>query len=256
MTRQKLIVVKVGTNVLTNKDHRISGPVLKELVRQIAVLYEQDILTVLITSGAGMAGKEILNDIDIEEEGIRQQVFCAVGQPRLMRLYYNVFHHFGMRCAQVLATKGDFTPGGARKNLIHCYNGLLQSGITPITNENDATSLQTMFTDNDELAAWVAELLNADQLIFLTDIDGFYNGNPKDKNAQKLATIKVNQQVEQYIQSSVKKGSEGRGGMESKLKLAKETTKKGIDTVMAKGNLNNIIIDIVEGQEVGTRFIK
>ena len=110
----KRVVIKVGTNVMTNKDNRILGPVLKELVRQIAELYERDIMTVLVSSGSSIAGQEILGGCKIQDKSIRRQVFSAVGQPRMMRHYYSIFHDYGMRCAQVLATKRDFDPGKHR----------------------------------------------------------------------------------------------------------------------------------------------
>ena len=100
----KRVVVKVGTNVLTNKDNRILGPVLRELVRQIAVLNEEGIKVILVSSGSAMAGMEILGKTDIKDKSIRRQVYSAVGQPRMMRHYYSLFHDYGMRCAQVLAT--------------------------------------------------------------------------------------------------------------------------------------------------------
>ncbi len=253
---EKLIVVKVGTNVLTNKDNRISGPVLKELVRQIAYLYEQDIMTILISSGANIAGMEILSEISAKDKKTRQQVYSTVGQPRLMRLYYNHFHHFGMRCSQILATKNDFNPGAHRENLLNCYKGLLKEGITPITNEDDAISVKSMFSDNDELASWVAELLDADKMILLTDTDGLYNGDPNAEHTEKFSKVKVNQDVEKYVQPSTKKEGEGRGGMESKLKIAKGTAAKGIPTVITNGNNDNAIVDIMEGKDIGTKFVK
>ena len=148
--RKKRVVIKVGTNVMTNKDNRIVGPILKELVRQIAALYEEDILTVLVSSGSAIAGKEILGDCIPKDSSTRRQIFSAVGQPRMMRHYYSIFHDYGMRCAQVLATKRDFSPGKHRENMINCYEGLLAEGIIPIANEDDAVSLSmSMFTDND-----------------------------------------------------------------------------------------------------------
>lgn len=163
----------MGTNVMTNKDNRIVGPVLNELVRQIAVLYENDIMVVLVSSGSAIAGKEILGDSIAKDPSIRRQIFSSVGQPRLMRHYYSLFHSFGMRCAQVLATKRDFAAGKYRENMINCYEGLLAEGIIPIANEDDAVSLtMSMFSDNDELASLVAELIHADALILLTDTDG------------------------------------------------------------------------------------
>src|SRR5699024_5298367 len=179
---KKRIVVKVGTNVMTNRDNRIVGPVLRELVRQIAYLYERDTITVLVSSGSVIAGKEMLHQNTIEYESIRKQVYSDVGQPRLMRHYYSIFDDFGMRCAQVVATKRDFSPGEYRDNMINCYEGLLHQGIIPITNEDDATSLHKgKFSDNDELASLVAEMIGADQMIILSDIDGVYNGNPNDE---------------------------------------------------------------------------
>lgn len=253
---KKRIVVKVGTSVMTNRDNRIVGPVIRELVRQIAYLYDRDIITVLVSSGSVIAGKEMLTQNTIKNDMIRKQVYSAVGQPRMMRHYYSIFDNFGMRCAQVVATKRDFAQGEYRDNMINCYEGLLSQGIIPIANEDDATSLHKgKFSDNDELASLVAELIGADQMILLSDIDGVYNGNPKDENTKKFNKVKVDEDVEKYVQKSTKREGEGRGGMESKLKIAKETAAKGIPTIIARGKTNNIIVDILEGKDVGTKFV-
>jgi glutamate 5-kinase len=252
----KLIVVKVGTNVLTNKDNRILGPVIKELVRQISVLYERNIMVVLVSSGSAIAGKEILGDTKIEDPSIRRQVYSAVGQPRMMRHYYSIFHDYGMRCAQVLATKRDFDPGLHRKNMINCYEGLLSEGVIPIANEDDAVSLtMSMFSDNDELASLVAELLDADKLIILSDTDGLYTGHPDDEDSKMINEVTSDQDVEQYVKASNKKEGEGRGGMGSKLKIAKSTAQKNIPTYIANGKRENVIVDIIDDKEVGTKFI-
>lgn len=250
------IVVKVGTNVLTNKDNRIMGPILKELVRQISELYERGIMVVLVSSGSAIAGKEVLGETSIKDPSTRRQVYSAVGQPRMMRHYYTIFHDYGMRCAQVLATKRDFDPGKHRENMINCYEGLLGEGIIPIANEDDATSLtMSMFSDNDELASLVAELLDADRLIILSDTDGLYTGHPDDVNSRKLNEVTVDQDVEQYVKASNKKEGEGRGGMASKLKIAKGTAKKNIPTYIANGKRPNVIVDIIDNKDIGTKFI-
>lgn len=257
MGHEKRVVIKVGTNVMVNRDNRIVGPILKKLVDQIARLYEEDVMTILISSGSVIAGKEIIdsNDIDIEDDTIRRQVYSAVGQPRLMRHYYSIFHDYGMRCAQVLATKRDFDPGKHRENMINCYEGLLSQGITPIANEDDAVSLSmSMFTDNDELASLVAELIDADMLILLTDTDGLYDGHPDDDDSRLIRSVATDQKVEQFVQQSEKKEGEGRGGMASKLNIAKKTAAKNIPTYIANGKRENSIIDIVHGKEVGTRI--
>lgn len=253
---KKRVVVKVGTNVMTNRNNRIVGPILKNLVRQIAYLYERDIITILVSSGSAIAGKEVLGNCQADDPSTRRQIFSSVGQPRLMRHYYSMFHDFGMRCAQVLATKRDFAPGKYRENMINCYEGLLAEGIIPIANEDDAVSLtMSMFSDNDELASLVTELVDADMLIMLTDIDGLYTGHPDDEDSELLHRVRVNQNVEKYVQESNKGEGEGRGGMESKLKIAKSTANKEIPTFIANGKEEDIIIDIVNGKKVGTKFI-
>jgi glutamate 5-kinase len=252
----KRVVVKVGTNVLTNRDNRILGPVLRELVRQIAELYERDIMVILVSSGSAIAGKEVLGDTSITDKSIRRQVYSAVGQPRMMRHYYSLFHDYGMRCAQVLATKRDFDLGKHRDNMINCYEGLLSEGVIPIANEDDAVSLtMSMFSDNDELASLVAELLDADRLIILSDTDGLYTGHPDDEDSVKLNTVKGDQNVEKYVQASEKQEGEGRGGMASKLKIAKGTAKKNIPTYIANGKRKNVIVDIIDNKPIGTKFI-
>jgi glutamate 5-kinase len=255
-THKKRIVIKVGTNVMTNRNNRIVGPILKHLVKQIAYLYERDIITVLVSSGAAIAGKEVLGDCGIEETAIRRQVYSSVGQPRLMRHYYSMFHDFGMRCAQVVATKRDFAPGKYRENMINCYEGLLSEGIVPIANEDDAVSLsKSMFSDNDELASLIAELIGADMMIILTDIDGLYTGHPDDESSKLMNEVRLGQKVEKYVQENEKEEGEGRGGMESKLKVAKATARKNIPTYIANGKRENIVLDIVKGKKVGTKFI-
>lgn len=253
---KKRVVIKVGSNVLTNSNNRIVEPILGNIVRQIAYLHERDIIAVLVTSGAAIAGKEILGQIEQKDKAIRRQVFSSVGQPRLMRYYYSLFHQYGLSCAQVLATKNDFSKGIHRKNIINCYEGLLSEGIIPIANEDDAVSVaMSMFTDNDELASLVASLVHADMMILLTDTDGLYTGHPLDETSELLEEVGIHENVEQFIQTSTKKEGEGRGGMESKVKIAKLTAQLNIPTFIANGKNDNTIIDIVINDAgIGTQF--
>ncbi|MCG2461822.1 glutamate 5-kinase [Flavobacteriaceae bacterium F89] len=249
------IVIKVGTNVMTNKNNKIVRPVLRNLVQQIAELYDRDIITVLVSSGSVNAGKEVLGESHIADQSQRRQVYSAIGQPRMMRLYYNIFNDYGLKCAQVLATKRDFNPGVHRDNMIKCYEGLLTEGVIPIANEDDAVSVtKSMFSDNDELASLVAELIQADKFIILTDIDGLYTGNPEDDNTEIIKNVAVNQNVEKYIQKTDKGEAVGRGGMGSKLSIAKETAAKNIPTFIANGRRDRVILDIIEGKNVGTKI--
>jgi len=253
MYKQK-IVVKVGTNVMTNRNNRIVRPVLRSLVSQVAELYERGIITILVSSGSVIAGREVLGKSRIKNKTQRRQVYSAIGQPRMMRLYYNIFHDYGLKCAQVLPTKRDFNPGIHRENMINCYEGLLEEGVIPIANEDDAVSVtMSMFSDNDELAGLVAELLNADKLILLTDTDGLYTGHPEDADTRLIETVSVDQDVDRYIQQNGKGEAEGRGGMGSKLDFAKRAASKNIPTFIANGKTPRTIIDIIDGKNVGTK---
>ncbi|MCG2418217.1 glutamate 5-kinase [Aequorivita sp. F47161] len=251
----KRVVIKVGTNVMTNKDNRIVGPILDELVRQIAALYEDGYAPVLVSSGSAIAGMEVLGECLAKDDATRRQIYSSVGQPRMMRHYYSLFHDHGMRCAQILATKRDFTPGKHRENMINCYEGLIAEGIVPIANEDDAVSLtMSMFSDNDELASLVAELIDADALVILTDTDGLYTGHPDDDDSEKLSEVHHEEAVEHFVQQSNKGEGEGRGGMKSKLKIAKQTAKKKIPTYIANGKRKNVIVDLLSGKDLGTKF--
>ncbi|NCO63418.1 MAG: glutamate 5-kinase [Flavobacteriales bacterium] len=251
---KEIIVVKVGTNVMTNKNNRIVRPVLRSLVKQIAELYERDIITILVSSGSVIAGKEVLGRSKIKDKTQRRQVYSAIGQPRMMRLYYNIFLDYGLKCAQVLPTKRDFSTGIHRENMINCYEGLLSEGVIPILNEDDAVSVtMSMFSDNDELASLVAQLINADKLIILTDIDGLYSGHPDSNTSKLIAEVGSNENIDQYIKESKKGEAEGRGGMGSKLNYAKQAASNNIPTFIANGKTDNTIIDIIDGKTIGTK---
>ncbi|GAA3567749.1 glutamate 5-kinase [Snuella lapsa] len=248
------IVIKVGTNVMTNKDNRIVRPVLRRLVRQIAELYERGIITILVSSGSVIAGKEVLGQSNIKDRTQRRQVYSAIGQPRMMRLYYNIFYDYGMKCAQVLPTKRDFSPGVHRENMINCCEGLLSEGVIPIANEDDAVSVtMSMFSDNDELASLIAQLMDADKLIILTDIDGVYTGHPESETSDLIKHVDPDENLDKYIKDSNKREEEGRGGMGSKLDYAQQAAAKNIPTYIANGKRDNTIIDIIEGKNIGTK---
>lgn len=247
-------MIKVGTNVMTNKDNRIVRPVLRRLVKQIAELYERDIMTILVSSGSAIAGKEVLGKSKIKDKTVRRQVYSSIGQPRMMRLYYDIFHDYGMKCAQVLPTKRDFSPGVHRQNMINCCEGLLSEGVIPIANEDDAVSVtMSMFSDNDELASLIAQLINADKLIILTDIDGLYTGHPEAESSDLIKNVDPGDDLNKYIQDNNKGEGEGRGGMGSKLDYAQQTAANNIPTFIANGKSDNTIIDIIDGKAVGTK---
>ena len=251
---KEIIVIKVGTNVISNKDNRIVRPVLRNLVKQVAELYERGIITLLVSSGSVIAGKEVLGKCKIKDKTQRRQVYSAIGQPRMMRLYYSIFQDYGMKCAQVLPTKRDFSPGVHRENMISCCEGLLSEGVIPIANEDDAVSVtMSMFSDNDELACLLAQLVGADRLIILTDIDGLYTGHPDAESSHLIENVNSKEDLNKYIKDGEKLEGEGRGGMGSKLVYAQQAAAHNIPTYIANGKRENTVIDIIEGKNIGTK---
>lgn len=250
MANNKRIVVKVGTNVLTREDRTLDKLIFRQVVVQLVKLIRAGYSPVLVSSGAVGAGRSIIGDSEIADEAIRRQVLSAVGQTSLMKSYFELFIEYDIVCAQVLATKEDFSEGEHYQNMVNCFEGLIGQGIVPIVNENDVVSLtELMFTDNDELAGLTATMVGAERLILLSNVDGLYGPGgdvvhqvPHDDHS-----------VRDYI--STEKSGMGRGGMLSKFEIATDTAAKGIETIIANGKHDNIIIDLLSGKAIGTRFL-
>jgi glutamate 5-kinase len=253
VNQYKNIVVKVGTNVLTNEDGSLDLKVIGNLVSQISDLKKQGIGVVLVSSGAVGAGQSITQLSHINDEVTRRQAYSAIGQVKLMGLYAEQFEKHGLVCDKVLATKDDFTGKEHYKNMLNCFNGLRNDSIIPIVNENDVVSLtELMFTDNDELAALTAFMIKADALVILTSVDGLY---VDFDNKVLLGEYKKSESIadlEKYVDKH--KSSQGRGGMSSKIEVARRMKEKHIVTHIANGKFNDTLLKIVKGETVGTTF--
>jgi len=245
----KRIVIKVGTNVLAKTDSSLDKLILRQVVVQLVKLKQQGWNPVLVSSGAVGAGKSILGSIEIQDEAIRRQVFSAVGQTTLMKRYFELFIEYDVIGAQVLATKEDFTEGEHYQNMVNCFEGLIGEGIVPVVNENDVVSLtELMFTDNDELAGLTAKMIGAEKMIILSNVDGLY-----DSHKNVVSQIPFgDDSFKEHI--SVEKSGLGRGGMQSKFEIATNSAAAGIETYIANGKQDNVILDIIEGKQIGTRF--
>ena len=248
------LVIKVGTNVLTNDHESLDMGVIAQIVSQIAELKKNDYDIILVSSGAVGAGKELYT-VNSNDEIQQRQVYSSIGQARLMGIYADLFGKHGIICAQVLATKDDFMGKEHYKNMKNCFDGLLSNGIIPIVNENDVVSLkELMFTDNDELAGLTAFMAEVKTLILLSNIDGVFTGNPSDEHTELITEIPFGDtSFEQYIQTNTSSG--GRGGMQSKFDTAKRLSEKGITVYIANGKQPTVILDIMSGKQVGTKFI-
>jgi len=253
VNQYKNIVVKVGTNVLTNEDGSLDLKVISSLVEQISDLKKNGIDVVLVSSGAVGAGKSVCEMDHIEDEISRRQAYSSIGQVKLMGLYSEQFAKHGLVCAQVLATKDDFIGKEHYKNMTNCFESLMKDNVIPIVNENDVVSLtELMFTDNDELAALTAFMIKAEALVILTSVDGLYIDF---ENKVLLGNYKKSESIaglEKYVDEH--KSSQGRGGMSSKIEVARRMKEKGIVTHIANGKHEDTLLKIVKGGTLGTTF--
>lgn len=252
--KSKRIVIKIGTNTLTDKEGMIDLKVIKSLVSQIAEIKKsRDII--IITSGAIGAGMQELGIKERPKDVVGQQVCAAVGQGILMTNYYEMFSRQKMKIAQILITYNDLANKENYKNLANSLERLLELGIVPIINENDPVSISEIgpsFGDNDKMSALIANKIKADLLIILTNVDGLFDKEPNDKGAALINEVKS---VDKKIESMGNGSSNlGIGGMKTKIHAAKEATEAGATVIIANGRKDNIILKIINGEDVGTIF--
>jgi len=251
----KRIVVKIGSQVLCGPDGALNRETLSNLVNQLAGLYAGGWQVLLVSSGAVAAGKGLVPDglRRITDPVARKQVLAATGQVHLMESYRQLFAEHALTVAQVLATKSDFQTRRHYLNMRGCIEGLLTAGIMPVVNENDVVSVtELMFTDNDELAGLLAGMVDADLLCLLSTVPGVYDG--KRDGAEKRYIERWDDDLYQ-IEEVVSRGTStlGRGGMNSKLAIARKVARLGTEVVIADGTDTQIMHKILAGR-AGTRF--
>ena len=241
------ITIKIGSNVLTRADGSLDVTRLSALVDQIAVLRQQGIEVLLVSSGAVACGRSVLhsmNNLKTKDTVDERQLFSAVGQAKLIDRYYELFRDHHIHVGQVLTMKQNFSTPISYSTQQNCMEVMLENGVIPIINENDTVCVtELMFTDNDELSGLVARMMNCDHLIILSNIDGIFTGNPDDPNSELITHVKPGDDLSRFIQS--KKSNAGRGGMESKYSIAQEVNNAGITVIIANGKRNNVLTDLL-----------
>lgn len=251
----KKIVVKIGSQVITDDKGQFELGVIANIVDQIVKLKKQGAQIIIVSSGSIAAGKTLTKSNKKINKLVERQVFAATGQLKIMNTYIRMFSNYSYLTAQVLATKEDFRDRKHYLNMQNCFNGLLQDEIIPIVNENDVISInELMFSDNDELAGLIASMMDADALIFLTNVDGVFDMNPKEKDAKLLENIEP---TLEYFDDFVDKETSihGRGGMLSKCKLAHKLALIGITSHIANGKHPNVLTNIFDGKMEGSKFL-
>ena len=250
------IVVKVGTSTLTHKNGKLNLEQIEKLVRQLSDLRNQGKDVVLVSSGAIGAGMGKLNLEERPKTIPEKQAVAAVGQGILLHIYEKIFSEYGQATAQLLLTKADLEHRQRFLNARNTLLTLLRLGVIPIVNENDTVAFEEIkFGDNDTLAALVGTLIDADLVILLTDIDGFYNGDPrKNKNAKRIPVVEMIDEQIEGLAGSV--GSKfGSGGMATKITAASIAVNAGIPLMIAHGAEEHIIRRLTCGEDVGTLFL-
>ena len=238
------IVIKVGSNVLTRPDGKLDVTRMSALVDQIAWLRKEGHEVILVSSGAMASGRGELHTDHSLDSVEQRQLFSAVGQVKLVGLYYDLFREFGIHVGQVLTMKENFQPGEQYENQRACMTVMLENGVLPIVNENDTVSVtELMFTDNDELSGLIAVMMKADMLILLSNIDGIFDRHPDDPEAKLISCVSPEHDISEYIQPE--KSAFGRGGMHSKHATARKVQKSGIRVIIANGERENIIVDLL-----------
>ncbi len=251
------IVVKVGTRVLTREDGQLDPQRIQQLADQIHRVMATGRKVVLVSSGAVGAGMGRLGLAKRPTHIAQLQAVAAVGQSILVEAYERSLHKHGRHAAQVLLTAEDLEHRQRYLNARNTLLTLLEFGAVPIINENDTVSveeLQTTFGDNDRLAAIVANLIRAPLLVLLSDVEGLFDGDPRDPKSRLISTV---EQLDASVLGLVRDrlGGLSKGGMASKLEAARLTTTGGENVIIASGRSADVLPRIIAGESVGTLFL-
>ena len=251
----KRIVVKLGTSVLTGGERHLNQARMVDLARQFAALYQRGHDVVVCSSGAIAAGRSHLNFPQLPPTIVSKQLFAAVGQLQLMRMWEQFFAIYNVRVGQILLTRADVENRQRFLNARDALAALLEQRIVPIVNENDAVATEEIRVgDNDNLSALVATLVNADLLILLTDQAGLFTADPrKDPAAQLIPEVrKIDDSLFALAGGSIT--GLGTGGMTTKLQAANIARHAGVDVVIAAGGEPDVVARVAAGEPLGTRF--
>ena len=251
--QSRRIVVKVGTSTLTYENGKVNLRNLEKLCKVLSDLHNSGKQIILVSSGAIGVGVGKLKIKERPRETRYKQAIAAVGQCELM------FGEYNNSVAQILLTKNVVLNELSKQNVVNTFQTLLEMGIIPIVNENDTVATDELiganFGDNDNLSAIVADLVGADLLIILTDIDGLYESDPrKDPNAKKIATVKhIDNEIREMAGGSG--SNRGTGGMSTKITAAAAATSAGINTCVMSGADPSKIYKLLSGESIGTMFL-
>lgn len=252
----KRIVFKVGTSTLTHENGKLNILRVEKLARVLCDLRNAGKDIVLVSSGAVAVGVAKVGEKERPKALPHKQALAAVGQSELMYLYDKLFSEYNNTVAQVLLTVDVMEHSLRKQNAQNTFETLMELGVIPIVNENDTVSTEELeFGDNDTLSAMVADLIDADLLIILSDIDGLYDKDPKSNSDAQL--IHIVERIDDNIRECAGgAGSRrGTGGMVTKLRAGEIAAKSGIDMVIINGENPYDIYKVLNDEPVGTKFL-
>jgi glutamate 5-kinase len=252
-----LIVVKIGTSTLTSSTTKITPPLIVELARQITAIQNAGHQVILVSSGAMAAGREKLGYPQLPKDIPAKQMISAVGQPRLMAIYEQIFALYGRTVAQVLLTRADLADRRRYLNARNTLTALVEHGILPIVNENDTVATEEIRVgDNDNLSALVANVVEADMLALLTDQQGLFTADPRNNpDAQLVQEVTAPEIPPELWEAAGGNGTAlGTGGMVTKLQAADLARRSGTVVIIAQGTESNVLERLANGERIGTRF--
>jgi glutamate 5-kinase len=258
-TAYKRIVAKFGTGLLTGGGERLDERIISGLASQLAQLHTQGRELVIVSSGAIASGRQKLGLTKELKDIPFKQVLASVGQHRLVGLYERLFSRYDITVAQALLAKADLLDRAGYLNARNTLLALLELRVICVVNENDVVAVdelhQAVFGDNDNLSAMVANLIDADLLMILTDTAGLYTADPRrHPDAQLIPQVeKVDLKLERLAANTTSRL--GTGGMMTKVAAAKLATSFGVTVVIADGREPDVILRLARGEPVGTRFL-
>jgi glutamate 5-kinase len=249
------VVIKIGSGVISS-DAGLDGPRIEALCQDILDLRQRGFEVVVVSSGAVAAGKGDLGITGRPQTIPLKQAAAAIGQSRLMRTYKEAFRTHGVTVAQVLLTRDDLANRRRYLNARNTLMTLLEYGVVPIINENDTVVVDEIrFGDNDNLSAMVTNLVEAQLLVILSDVDGLYDRDPRHHADARLITEveRINEEIE--AMAGEEEGPLGTGGMATKIKAAKRATLCGAGTAIINGRTPKNLRFLFDGHELGTYFL-
>jgi glutamate 5-kinase len=256
LAKVKRVVIKIGSRVLTGDTNGIDGDFLKSLAGDVAAFRRSGREVVIVSSGAVAAGISGLGLTERPRTIPQKQAAAAVGQSRLMQSYERAFSEFGLPVAQILLTHDDLANRQRFLNARATLDTLLSCGVVPIINENDTVAVEEIkFGDNDNLSALVTNLVESHLLVIMTDIDGFYDSDPRSNPDARLVPLvkAVTREIERAGGGTG--SSVGTGGMATKLAAAKKASRYGVPTIIINGRIPGTLRRALAGEEAGTLFL-